>query len=263
MSGSNAEHSARHDLESVFYVFLYICTMYGGPGRLRRNPGLDDNHHPFGDWLDKMDINWHSIAALRIAAFTNPEHTRKAVFKHVHPYFSPLILMLNSLCNTVYKVFMQDGPDGARVGGRGPTQPCGTHVAVLDVLKATFDKLPDHDDDTSGWSEEERQASTPWKKANYRGVDGNVDPITRYRHVRDIIHGPNSGFEERASTSGSLCTDFGHVVGSTSAEAADHGDRRHSHHSPNKRGSYQSTNTDVPPSKCHCNIKGRFTSSSA
>jgi hypothetical protein len=97
---------------------------------------------------------------LRIAAFTNPEHTRKAVFKHVYPYFSPLILMLHSLCNTAHKAFMQDWPDGVEVGGRGPTQPCGTHMVVLDVLKTTFDKLPDHDDDTSGWLEEEHQVST-------------------------------------------------------------------------------------------------------
>ena len=157
MLGGSAEHS-RHDLESVFYVLLYLCTMYGGPSRLRRNPGLDDNHHQFGSWLNKTDINWHAIAALRIAAFTDPEHTRKAVFKHVYPYFSPLIPMLHSLCNTVYKAFMQDGPDGVEVGGRGPTQPCG-HTAVLDVLKTAFDKLPDHDNDTSGWLEEERQAS--------------------------------------------------------------------------------------------------------
>ena len=103
------EHSAKHDLESVFYVVLYICMMYAGPGKLWINPGLEDATHPFGNWLYKTDINWHAISALKSTAFSDPAHMKNVVFKHVHPYLSLLVLMLNSLCNTVYTPFMLDG----------------------------------------------------------------------------------------------------------------------------------------------------------
>ena len=167
MSGSNVEHSAKHDLESVFHVLLYICTMYVGPGKLRINPGLDNATHLFGNWLDKTDIDWHAIAALKSTAFSDPAHTKNVVFKHVHPYFSPLVPMLNSLCDTVYTPFMLDGPNGPEVVQRGTTRPCGTHVAILNVLKAAFDELPDHDCNNSGW-EEEPQPGDPQGSALHR-----------------------------------------------------------------------------------------------
>jgi hypothetical protein len=44
---SSVEHSEKHDLESIFYNLLYICTMCQGPGK-RWNSGDRRNvYHPF------------------------------------------------------------------------------------------------------------------------------------------------------------------------------------------------------------------------
>jgi hypothetical protein len=239
MSGSNVEHSAKHDLESVFYVLLYICTMYAGPGKLRINPGLEDATHPFGNWLDKTDIDWHAIAALKSSSFNDPVHTKNVVFKHVHPYFSPLVPMLNSLCDTVYTSFKVDGPNGPEVVQRGTTRPCGTHAAVLDVLKAAFDELPDRDGDNSG-CEEEPQPGDPQGSALRR---------TDSRRARDDV-------DDHSVAEDSLRSDSGYVG---------LGRLHRSSGVPNKRGSQSTMHDDLPrPSpKRHRDIHGRFTGSAA
>ena len=197
MSGSNVEHSAKHDLESVFFVLLYICTMYAGPGKLWINPALDDTTHPFGNWLDKTNIEWHAIAALKSPAFSDPAHTKNVVFKHVHPYFSPLVPMLNSLCDTVYTPFMVDGPNGPEVVQRGMTCPCGTHAAVLNVLKAAFDELPDRDCNNSGWEEPQPgdlQGSALHRTDSRRArddVDGHSVASSSVPKKRGTMHNDN------------------------------------------------------------------------
>lgn len=143
------EHTEKHDLESLFYVLLYICTMCTGPGKLSKGLNRDDNYHPFGNWIDDV-ADWHAIGAYKSQAFTDPDVTDKKVFKHVHPYFKPLIPLLRSFCDTIFPVYLLESPshaDGISQRHRGTNMPCGTHQDVLKVLRNAFDELPDDDGD--------------------------------------------------------------------------------------------------------------------
>jgi Fungal protein kinase len=130
----DVEHSEKHDLESFFYVLLYICTMYSRPGTWNEGD-IKDNSHPFGQWMDES--NWYQIGAVRNLVFSNALRTQ-LVFQHVHSYFTPLIPMLDQLCDAIYL-----SPEQTK---RTPEVPCGTHANVLRILAHFFDRLPDQDD---------------------------------------------------------------------------------------------------------------------
>jgi hypothetical protein len=133
-------HSEKHDLESFFYVLLYICTLYEGPGKLRSDINRSDSNHPFGDWINEAP-SWHAIAAYRIAAFDS-DAMKTRVLIHVHPYFNPLIPMLINFCNAVFTTYTLPG-SSARM--RDLCQPYSTHQGILDVLRSAYDTLPDDD----------------------------------------------------------------------------------------------------------------------
>jgi hypothetical protein len=135
------EHLAKHDLESFFYVLLYVCTMYEGPGRWKHNNTDRENpNHPFGTWLDTT-TDWHGIAAYRISQFINPEATQNDVFQFVNAYFAPLIPLLEEFCNIIFGIYLK-GDERMRA----PTLPCGTHTAVLTALRRAYNALPCQDD---------------------------------------------------------------------------------------------------------------------
>ena len=52
-------HKPQHDLESILYIIIYICTFVHGPGILSRHE-LDVTHHtmspPMRTWFCKTDI---------------------------------------------------------------------------------------------------------------------------------------------------------------------------------------------------------------
>jgi hypothetical protein len=103
----DTEHSEKHDLESFFYVLLYICTMYSRPGTWNEG-NIKDNSHPFGQWMDES--NWYQIGAARNLEFSDTLRTQ-LLLQHVHSYFAPLIPMLEQLCDaTCWK--RADAPHG-------------------------------------------------------------------------------------------------------------------------------------------------------
>jgi hypothetical protein len=89
-------HRVSHDLESLFYVLLFICTHLGGPHNTAGNPPLyggvnsrkRPSKHPSGisQWLSTTDL----------LALGNTKHGHMVAFFHsfilpfISPYFSPL-----------------------------------------------------------------------------------------------------------------------------------------------------------------------------
>ncbi|KAA1473330.1 hypothetical protein DENSPDRAFT_872739 [Dentipellis sp. KUC8613] len=95
-------HSAIHDLESFFWVLVYLCVSRKGPGGARH---------------DELDRNWQDTSAEEIRAvvyclfdsddtktladnkrlaFHNPEDFDKYIFPCFHPYFEPLKPLLST-----------------------------------------------------------------------------------------------------------------------------------------------------------------------
>ena len=48
-------HNARHDLESFFYVLLWLCMYHSGPGNLRRPESDIDNMYSFFAILQRQE----------------------------------------------------------------------------------------------------------------------------------------------------------------------------------------------------------------
>jgi hypothetical protein len=151
LMANTVEHSAQHNLESLFYVLLYICTMCKGPGKKWSGGDRDKPSHPFAYRMRER----YDIGAFRIAAFSSSRDTRVEVFKHVYPYFDPLISLLEKFCDTNFLVYENTGQMY-----RYTSRPFGTHTNVLRILREAFDALPDKDS-ISGRLEERPAAMGP------------------------------------------------------------------------------------------------------
>ncbi len=47
-AGTKFSHDYHHDLESLFYVICWICTMYSGPnGKMRKESEYKSSHRAF------------------------------------------------------------------------------------------------------------------------------------------------------------------------------------------------------------------------
>ncbi|TFY58769.1 hypothetical protein EVG20_g8025 [Dentipellis fragilis] len=101
-------HSAIHDLESFFWVLVYLCVSRKGPGGARR----DELGHPEG--IQDADTRAvHSVvhclfdsdeettlAGSKLTLFESPEDFNEYIFPRFHPYFE----VLKPLVSTWWKV---------------------------------------------------------------------------------------------------------------------------------------------------------------
>jgi hypothetical protein len=144
------EHSEKHDLESFFWVLLYICTMFEGPGQRRINGQRNDPQHPFGHWLGKMDhleevgknVTAYGIGSFRNTALVHHGGPKDLLERFVDPHFKPLIPMLEALCDKVFLIVKHNNDDETPM--RMPTVADGDYDGVLDILKNTLKELPAH-----------------------------------------------------------------------------------------------------------------------
>lgn len=93
-------HRVRHDLESVFYALLFICTHLNGPLGEIQNPPLygnnkkDKHSSPMTLWFDSSE-SLHSkrlekIGYLKSAQIITYFYKDCSIMNHISPYFSPL-----------------------------------------------------------------------------------------------------------------------------------------------------------------------------
>ena len=144
------QHSEKHNLESFFWVLLYICTMFEGPGQRHVNGQRADPQHPFGHWLGKMDNLeevGENVTVYGIGIFRNtvlgPGGLKDLLQLFVHPHFKPLIPMLEALCDEVFLLVKHNPNDETQM--RMPTVASGEYDNILDILKTTLKGLPAHD----------------------------------------------------------------------------------------------------------------------
>ncbi|KAL1755708.1 hypothetical protein FB107DRAFT_190840, partial [Schizophyllum commune] len=112
-----APHVAAHDLESFFYVLMWICTHYAGPSCTRRR-GYDWRNSPMGQWF-KGSIEeigqrkWTDVYAKSRKEF------RVFLDETFHPYFDDL---KDCVCDLRQAVVCPKD------------DYCMTHEDVLDIL---------------------------------------------------------------------------------------------------------------------------------
>ncbi|PFH46246.1 hypothetical protein AMATHDRAFT_88440 [Amanita thiersii Skay4041] len=117
-----APHKPAHDLESFFYVLLFICLEFSGPGRERnwdhaRNKTWDIYQTPLNAWLLGEDLS--QLGTAKASVVLDQILFESSVLDQISPYFRDVASCLQSLRELLYSPY---------------TRAC-THDAFIAVLE--------------------------------------------------------------------------------------------------------------------------------
>ncbi|KAH8084354.1 hypothetical protein BXZ70DRAFT_900451 [Cristinia sonorae] len=143
-------HTAIHDMESVFWVFLYICLTRRGPGGARREELYSDSSMPSED--STRTTHEARVRAIVEALFdspyerviqqnkrnlfTNPQDFEVDILPFIHPYFKPI----EALLVRWFKLFQ------IAYGTYDDVGQGIIHDQVLDILDDALQALPKQSD---------------------------------------------------------------------------------------------------------------------
>jgi hypothetical protein len=120
------DHKPEHDLESLFYVLVWICSLYTGPGKPRE--GLDKLSHellPVLDWADSQR-SFQQIADLKKGHVLQSEDFQERVLQYYSEYFRPL----KQCCENLRQLFFPS------------RDPAVDHKQFIIVLQEALKTLP-------------------------------------------------------------------------------------------------------------------------
>ena len=126
-------HRVVHDLESLFYVLLFICTHLDGPRKIH-NPPLYGGKHgsshlsPMKDWISTKDIR--SLGFLKNGSMLGFEIY---VLPFISPYFDPLRTHLISLWRTLHPIATNPEP-----GAQGAARSFANPIDIINVFRTAL-----------------------------------------------------------------------------------------------------------------------------
>jgi len=140
---SQIKQTPAHDLESVFYVLLYICLLFKGPGNMTRTKE-DLQEYPsmaINTWFD-LYPRFRDLADVKRGQLASFE--RRFLNKFA-PYFHNLRTCVVALWDVIF-------PPVHVIPGQEPLRDVmscsATHTKVLEILRDTYNKLPLEEDTT-------------------------------------------------------------------------------------------------------------------
>ncbi|TDL16846.1 hypothetical protein BD410DRAFT_844106 [Rickenella mellea] len=83
------KHLPQHDLESLYYVFIWICVSCGGPNGKPRNADDFIQHDVFEQWMNGTSP-FSNIAANKHTYFTDGDQFERKILASFSPYFKDL-----------------------------------------------------------------------------------------------------------------------------------------------------------------------------
>ena len=95
----DTRHTVADDLESFFYVLLYITMMFGGPGQSQKKENIPFFIHT---WLYEPDLRKIGLEKYALC-MTPPQAFRDQFLIHVQDYFKEFIPCLARLHNLFYQ----------------------------------------------------------------------------------------------------------------------------------------------------------------
>jgi Fungal protein kinase len=126
LEGKNVTHRPSHDLESLFYVLVYICTNLGGPGTPRTlEELLDFTSLPIAAWF-VPETSFEGLATSKLGLAHAFE---KRIVDRFSPYFTDIKPCVMELFRAMY-------PNGPQV------KSALTHDRMIEIFTATLEKLP-------------------------------------------------------------------------------------------------------------------------
>jgi hypothetical protein len=122
---SKIRHAAHHDLESLFFVLIYICTNLSGPGTIRTRQELDViSSIPLSAWF-KASSSLREVGIAKAGALCDIETN---ILKSFAPYFEDLKPSIGKLFEAIYSY-------------PGTPAPV-SHDRVIEIFSETLDALP-------------------------------------------------------------------------------------------------------------------------
>ena len=130
----DCEHLTRYDLESFFYVLVFICAVFRRPNPDAPNKSveLDDSKKPqfILEWL--YPVSAHNLASVKRGQLNmRIKEWRRVVSGQFQPYWNPLK-------NCIWRLKQIVAAEEA------------THEVFIDILRETLDSLPEDEDCTAG-----------------------------------------------------------------------------------------------------------------
>ena len=93
--GAKAKHRPTHDLESVFYVLLWICSNYSRPNNaIRNNPR--QKHRPILSWVNTR-ASLEEISDTKAGHISSDAQFTTRILDYFAPYFEDLKVCSNEL----------------------------------------------------------------------------------------------------------------------------------------------------------------------
>ena len=96
-------HRVVHDLESVFFVLLFICTHFDGPYNTIWDPPL---YGPMGKEHPSPMKHWLTVNTFSVLGHLKYSHMschfKEVILPHISPYFEPLKLYLKALWGVLH-----------------------------------------------------------------------------------------------------------------------------------------------------------------
>jgi hypothetical protein len=127
MDGPQVAHRPHHDLESLFYVLIWICVNYIGPrGKKRADWDIFKKAEPLGRWVDPYK-DFKEVAEIKFGQF-GPD---MAFERQILGLFSDYFHELRPCCTDLRGIFFTPGMKGPDV----------IHAQFLSILEKTVDNL--------------------------------------------------------------------------------------------------------------------------
>jgi hypothetical protein len=115
-------HKPRHDLESILYIIIYLCTYMEGPAAIKSAAATPTSLH-LNRWFTTDDLK--GIGVLKMGNITSADYTIICDFT---PYWADFVPFIREMISACFN---------------SPSQPAEpnslTYTTMLDILKRAYD----------------------------------------------------------------------------------------------------------------------------
>lgn len=107
----NMVHAYHHDLESLFYVLCWICSIQGGPANLQR--AFDYKESEIRRWnaFDDSKTSMKSVKDSKLAIMPNKKLFEERITKNFAEYFKPVVPCIEKLRKMLFSALHADDDD--------------------------------------------------------------------------------------------------------------------------------------------------------
>lgn len=174
--GMSFRHDFRHDLESIFYVLLWVCCHMEGPEVERNNPFV----LPLREWTNNK-LKLHDLGLLKLSHLANFEDS---ILKHFTPYWDDVKPFMKQLKSAFW-------PESFETPNRI------TAEKMLSILKEAVANVQDMEVDYDNTGSSSSQSYVLLGTSKRRGADQDVAMSSKrnksvsdaggcHTHVRDL-----------------------------------------------------------------------------